>query len=124
QLLIAPIMLLYIAAATVATHGGRYTIHDTYVLLTYVAAYVIVRYALSALYLIERPNVPLRDKCKLFLFGTPAAVLLNVFLLTPTRYVALAKLFDNRWQTRELSAAQLAALSQSDHLPQTSRAVA
>lgn len=124
QLLIAPMMIIYIAAATVAAHGGRYTGHETYVLIAYIAAYVIVRYALSALYLIERPNVSLYDKWKLFLFGTPAAVLLNIFLLTPTRYVALAKLFDNRWHTRELSAAQLAALSQSDHLPQTTRAVA
>jgi hypothetical protein len=28
-------------------------------------------------------------------------------VLVPTRYVALGKLFDNRWQTRELSAAQI-----------------
>jgi cellulose synthase/poly-beta-1,6-N-acetylglucosamine synthase-like glycosyltransferase len=124
QLVVTPMMVFYIVASTVASHAGRYTMHDTYVLLSYVAAYVIVRYALSALYLIERPNISLRDKCKLFLFGTPAAVLLNVFLLTPTRYVALAKLFDNRWQTRELSPSQLAALSHSDHLPQTTEAVA
>jgi cellulose synthase/poly-beta-1,6-N-acetylglucosamine synthase-like glycosyltransferase len=124
QLVVTPMMVFYIVASTVASHAGRYTMHDTYVLLSYVAAYVIVRYALSALYLIERPNISLRDKCKLFLFGTPAAVLLNVFLLTPTRYVALAKLFDNRWQTRELSASQLAAFSQSDRSPQTTEAVA
>ena len=124
QLLVAPVMVFYIVASTVATHAGRYTTHDTYILLAYVAAYVVVRYALSALYLMERPNVSLRDKCKLFLFGTPAAVMLNVGLLTPTRYVALAKLFDNRWQTRELSAGQLAALSKSDHLAPASEAVA
>jgi cellulose synthase/poly-beta-1,6-N-acetylglucosamine synthase-like glycosyltransferase len=124
QLLVAPMVVFYIVASTVTTGAGRYTTHDTYVLLAYVGAYVIVRYALSALYLIERPNVPLRDKCKLFVFGTPAAVLLNVFLLTPTRYVALAKLFDNRWQTRELSASQLAALARSNHLPQATQAVA
>jgi hyaluronan synthase len=123
QLLVAPMMLFYIVASTVASRVGRYTTHDTYVLLAYVAAYVVVRYALSALYLIERPNVSLRHKWKLFLFGTPAAVLLNVGLLTPTRYVALAKLFDNRWQTRELSAGQLAALSQSNRLSPASEAV-
>jgi hyaluronan synthase len=124
QLVISPMMVFYIVGSTLATRAGRYTTHDTYVLLAYVAAYVIVRYALSALYLIERPNVSLRDKCKLFLLGTPAAVLLNVFLLTPTRYIALGKLFDNRWQTRELSPSQLAALSHSDHRPQTTEAVA
>jgi len=124
QLVVAPTMLLYIVAATLLTGAGRYTTHGHYVLLSYLAAYVFVRYALSALYLMGRPNVPFRGKCKLFLLGTPAAVLLNMFVLTPTRYIALAKLFDNRWQTRELSPAQLAALPQSDHSANSAQAVA
>lgn len=123
QLLVAPMMVLYIGGSILATHGGRYTNHGNYVLLAYFAAYVIVRYALSALYLMGRPNVPLRQKCTLFFLGTPAAVLLNVFLLTPTRYIALAKLFDNRWQSRELSPAQLAELSRSEHPPQAAHAI-
>jgi hyaluronan synthase len=49
----------------------------------------------------------------LFLLGTPAAIVLNAVLLVPTRYVALAKLFDNRWQTRELSAAQVSRFRQA-----------
>ena len=44
---------------------------------------------------------------------------MNLFLLTPTRYIALAKLFDNRWQTRELSAAQIAQLSHGASLDVT-----
>jgi hypothetical protein len=77
------------------------------ILLVYLGAYVVVRYGLSALYLIGRSNVSARRKVVLFLLGTPAAIVLNIILLVPTRYVALGKLFDNRWQTRELSATQI-----------------
>lgn len=107
QLVVTPMMLTYIALQTLSSTGERYESHLS-VLLIYVGAYVVVRYALSALYLVGRPNVTRRAKVVLFLLGTPAAILLNVVLLVPTRYVALFKLFDNRWQTRELSADQLA----------------
>jgi cellulose synthase/poly-beta-1,6-N-acetylglucosamine synthase-like glycosyltransferase len=112
QLLLTPIMLAYILLSTLASHGGRYHAHGA-ILLVYVAAYVAVRYALAALYLIGRPNVSRRHKLRLFLLGTPAAIVLNALLLVPTRYVALAKLFDNRWQTRELSAAQITQFRQA-----------
>jgi cellulose synthase/poly-beta-1,6-N-acetylglucosamine synthase-like glycosyltransferase len=111
QLLVTPIMVAYIVLATVDSHGGRY--HDGQVLLVYLGAYVVVRYGLAALYLIGRPGVPLRRKLVLFLVGTPAAIVLNVLLLVPTRYVALGKLFDNRWQTRELSPARLSELREA-----------
>jgi cellulose synthase/poly-beta-1,6-N-acetylglucosamine synthase-like glycosyltransferase len=112
QLFLTPIMLAYIAASTLSSHGARYHGHGA-VLLVYVAAYVVVRYALAALYLIGRPNVSRRHKWRLFLLGTPAAIVLNAVLLVPTRYVALTKLFDNRWQTRELSPAQIIKFQQS-----------
>lgn len=108
QLLITPLMTLYIVLATALSFGRRYEGHWL-VLLTYAGAYVVVRYSLAALYLMGRPRVSLRDKLALFFIGTPAAVLLNIILLLPTRYVALGKLFDNRWQTRELSPDQIAA---------------
>jgi cellulose synthase/poly-beta-1,6-N-acetylglucosamine synthase-like glycosyltransferase len=107
QLMIAPTMIAYIMISTVASGGGRYQSHGSFLLL-YLGAYAVVRFGLSALYLIGRPNVALGRKLVLFALGTPAAILLNVILLVPTRYVALGKLFDNRWQTRELSAAQIA----------------
>jgi hyaluronan synthase len=112
QLLVTPFMVGYILLSTLSSHGGRYQSHGQ-VLLIYLGAYVIVRYGLSALYLIGRPNVSLRRKLRLFFLGTPAAIVLNVILLVPTRYVALGKLFDNRWQTRELSAAQITRLRQA-----------
>jgi cellulose synthase/poly-beta-1,6-N-acetylglucosamine synthase-like glycosyltransferase len=123
QLLVAPMMVFYILAATIATSGARYVDGGSFALAAYLFAYVVVRFALSALYLMGRPNVSTAMKWKLFFLGTPAAVILNAFLLTPTRYVALAKLFDNRWQTRELSVAQLAELSRLDQA-ETAHAVA
>jgi len=111
QLVITPMLLIYIAYETAMSAGHRYQ-HTAYILPIYVGAYVFSRYALSALYLVGRPNVPTRAKWKLFWLGTPMATFLNVVLLTPTRYYALSKLFDNRWQTRELSAADLAVLAE------------
>jgi hyaluronan synthase len=109
QLLITPLMTLYIVGATCLSFGTRYA-HHWYVLLTYVVAYVVVRYGLSALYLIDRPGVSPARKLVLWILGTPAAILLNVILLLPTRYIALGKLFDNRWQTRDVPADSVARL--------------
>jgi cellulose synthase/poly-beta-1,6-N-acetylglucosamine synthase-like glycosyltransferase len=103
QLLVTPLMTLYIIGATSLSVGGRYA-HHWDVLVVYFVAYLTVRYALSALYLIGRPRVSVARKLVLWSLGTPAAILLNVILLMPTRYVALGKLFDNRWQTREVPA--------------------
>jgi cellulose synthase/poly-beta-1,6-N-acetylglucosamine synthase-like glycosyltransferase len=105
QLLVTPLMTIYIVMAT-ALSLGRYA-HHWDVLLMYAGAYVVVRYGLSALYLINRPRTSLGRKLFLWTVGTPAAVLLNIILLIPTRYIALGKLFDNRWQTRELSSEEL-----------------
>lgn len=101
QLIITPVILTYIAVTTIGTLGGRYDGHG-WVLTLYVFAYVVVRYAVSALYLIGRPHMTVRQKFSSWFFGTPGAVILNAILLIPTRYVALFKLFDNRWQTREV----------------------
>jgi hyaluronan synthase len=100
QLLIAPLITGAALWGTI-TDAGRYTRHFTG-LAMYVGAYVIVRSGLSALYLVGRPNMSTHQKWISFLIGTPAAVLLNLFWLTPIRYWALFKLMDNRWRTREV----------------------
>jgi hyaluronan synthase len=105
QLIITPIIMGYIVFATAATLGGRYEGHAL-ALFVYVFAYVVVRYAVSALYLIGRPHISTKDKFMAWLIGTPGAVYLNAILLIPTRYIALFKLFDNRWQTREAPSSQ------------------
>jgi hyaluronan synthase len=104
QLVIAPSIMLWAVAGIVVgmvSGHGRYSDGKGLIALSvYVGAYVIVRWGLSGLYLIGRPGMPWRQKWVSFLIGTPAAILLNLLLLTPTRYWALCKLFDNRWQTR------------------------
>jgi hyaluronan synthase len=106
QLLVTPIMTGYIVGSTMLSHGARFQ-SGRWMMLVYLGAYAVVRFGLTALYLIGRPNMSVRRKLVLFLIGTPAAIVLNLILLVPTRYVALTKLFDNRWQTRDLSPAQI-----------------
>jgi hypothetical protein len=108
QLILTPALLLWAAAGIVV---GEVTGHQRYAggrgllaLGVYAAAYVIVRWGLSALYLVGRPGMPAGEKWISFLAGTPLAILLNLGLLTPTRYIALFKLRDNRWQTRTSTA--------------------
>jgi len=101
QLLITPMLVAYIGVEIVASAGSRYSSHWG-ILILYAVAYLVVRYGVSALYLVNRPNISEGEKFFLWLVGTPAAVFLNIILLIPTRYIALGKLFDNRWQTREL----------------------
>jgi hyaluronan synthase len=109
QLVIAPAITLWalggIVAGMVSGHARYSGARGWLALGVYLGAYIVVRWGLSGLYLVGRPGMPARQKWRSFLIGTPAAILLNLFLLTPTRYVALFKLFDNRWQTRTSNAA-------------------
>jgi hyaluronan synthase len=81
---------------------GTYLVGTT-MLAVVLAAYLIVRFGLSALYLVGRPNLSLYEKLRCLFIGTPAAVALNLMLLSPTRYYALTRLADNRWQTRTIA---------------------
>jgi hyaluronan synthase len=102
QLAISPVLLLYTIGNIAYAVSSSDTHRVSELFYVYLAVYLFVRYALCALYLIGRPNVSIRGKLALFLVGTPAAILLNVVFLTPIRYWALFKIFDNRWQTREV----------------------
>lgn len=75
--------------------------------IAFLGAYIAVRYALSALYLAGRPGMSRKQKLISLMVGTPAAVFLNLFLLMPTRYYALTRLNDNRWQTRQVNIGDL-----------------
>ncbi|WP_203231113.1 glycosyltransferase family 2 protein [Nocardioides caldifontis] len=108
QLVVTPLMLIWILLALVTSHGDRYSGH-LWVLGLYVAAYFSVRMGTSALYLMGRPGVSLRQKVRLWALGTHLATVLNFFWLMPIRYVALFKLFDNRWQTRVVAAPAMPA---------------
>lgn len=70
--------------------------------LAFVAAFCVVRLALSVLYLTGRPGMSRRQKMVSLLVGTPAAVVLNLLVLMPSRYYALARLQDRGWHTRQV----------------------
>ena len=100
ELVITPSVLLWAVASWVI--GFRLRLSHPEAALAFIGAYAVVRLALSMLYLAGRPGMPKRQKGLSLLIGTPAAVLLNLLLLMPTRYYALARLHDNRWQTRRV----------------------
>jgi cellulose synthase/poly-beta-1,6-N-acetylglucosamine synthase-like glycosyltransferase len=100
QLVVTPFLLIYAAAVGTSIWVGQGDASSATVWL-YGIDYLVIRYVLAALYLIGRPDMPTRDKWVSFFVGTPGAIMLNVLLLSPTRYWALARLFDNRWQTRQ-----------------------
>jgi cellulose synthase/poly-beta-1,6-N-acetylglucosamine synthase-like glycosyltransferase len=102
QLIATPAMLCWIVAATIFNHTQGHD-RSMSVTLIYIASYLVVRYCTAALYLVGRSNLTRRQKLGQWLLGTPASVWLNLVLLMPTRYYALFKLFDNRWQTREVA---------------------
>lgn len=98
QLLITPLFVFWLYA-DYALHGpGARPVTDS--IWLYIGCYVAVRGGVAALYLIGRPNTSLRDKLIALVVGTPLSVILNTFMLTPTKYYALLKLRDNRWRSR------------------------
>jgi cellulose synthase/poly-beta-1,6-N-acetylglucosamine synthase-like glycosyltransferase len=104
QLVVTPLMMLWIAVMMSLSLAGVSGFHRSYyVLLVYAVGYLVVRYGAAALYLMDKPNSSRRQKLVSWLVGTPASVWLNIVLLMPTRYYALAKLKDNRWRTREIA---------------------
>lgn len=120
QLIVAPVITVWalsgIVIGAVTGHARYDGTRGALALGVYLGAYVVVRWALSALYLIGRPGMSTRQKWMSLLIGTPAAIMLNVFVLTPIRYWALAKLLDNRWQTRG-STAEPVNFHSDDHDP-------
>ena len=100
ELAIAPLVLGWAAVALVV--GFRLRLTHPAQTLAFLGAYAVVRMALSVLYLAGRPGMSLRQKTLSLFVGTPAAVILNLLILMPTRFYALVRLQDRRWQTREV----------------------
>jgi hyaluronan synthase len=99
QLLVTPMMLGWIFLLFLQNgFNGR----SVGVTLFYLINYLVVRYSTATLYLVGRPGLTRQQKFTSLLIGTPGSVLLNLILLMPTRYYALARLHDNRWRTREV----------------------
>jgi hyaluronan synthase len=100
ELVITPLVLLWAVASWAISFRMRLTHPEA--ALAFVGAYAVVRFALSTLYLSGRPRMSKRQKMLSLMVGTVAAVVLNLLLLMPTRYYALARLHDNRWRTRQV----------------------
>jgi hyaluronan synthase len=102
ELVLTPIVLFWAVASWII--GVQLRLSHPAAALVFIGAYFTIRIALSVLYLAGRPGMSKRQKTLSLLLGTPAAILLNLLLLMPTRYYALARLHDNRWQTRQVKA--------------------
>ena len=98
QLTIAPLTVVYIVFTSLyqVAHAG---FHPRTMLL-YLLVYMVVRYGMTALYMVERPGMRLHEKFLTWVFLTPLEAVYNLVFLNPTKYIALVKLGDHRWGTR------------------------
>ena len=102
QLLAAPAILVWGIVALSLDYRAQLA-HPATALL-FAVAYLFVKYAVAALYLAGRQNMPTRQKLLSLFFATPVAMLLSLFMLMPLRFYALARLRDTRWHTRQVKA--------------------
>ena len=100
ELIITPIVLLWTVVAW--SVGFQLRLDHPGAMLAFLGAFVVVRITQSVLYLAGRPGMSMRQKTLSLLIGTPVAAVLSLTLLMPTRYYALTRLRDNRWQTRQI----------------------
>ena len=98
QLAIAPLTIAYIVFTSLyaVAHDG-FHVHT---LLLYLTVYMVVRYGMTALYMVERPYMRPHERLLTWLFVTPLEAVYNLLLLNPTKYIALVKLRDHHWGTR------------------------
>jgi hyaluronan synthase len=98
QLAIAPLTIAYIVFTSLyAVAHADFHVHT---LLLYLTVYMVVRYGMTALYMVERPHIRPYERLLTWLFVTPLEAVYNLVLLNPTKYIALVKLRDHHWGTR------------------------
>jgi glycosyltransferase involved in cell wall biosynthesis len=107
QLVIAPITIGF-ALVSIALNAWRGQVHWEAISL-YAAIYLLSRYAQVALYMVERPGMPVGKKLWSLLVLTPVEAAYNLLFLNPTKYLALLKLRDHGWGTRGNAHAALPA---------------
>jgi peptidoglycan/xylan/chitin deacetylase (PgdA/CDA1 family)/cellulose synthase/poly-beta-1,6-N-acetylglucosamine synthase-like glycosyltransferase len=98
QLAIAPLTIGYIFLTSL--YAVAHADFHPSTLLLYVAVYLVVRYAMTALYMVERPGMRLPERFLTWLLITPLEAIYNLIFLNPTKYIALVKLHDHHWGTR------------------------
>jgi len=98
QLAIAPLTIIYIFLTSLYAVAHADFHLDT--LLLFVTVYLVVRYGMTALYMVERPGMRLHERLLTWFLITPLEAIYNLVFLNPTKYIALVKLRDHHWGTR------------------------
>ena len=98
QLAIAPLTITYIFLSSL--YAVAHANFHARTLLLYVTVYLVVRYAMTALYMVERPGMKVHQKFLTWFFVTPLEAIYNLVFLNATKYIALVKLRDHHWGTR------------------------
>lgn len=92
--MLAGSLIVGYAAAALATGPGPGLLTTLYATL-----YLLVRYAMTGLYLVDRPRTSGPDRFWTWLLLTPAEAVLNLLFVVPVRYIALLRLCRNRSTT-------------------------
>jgi hyaluronan synthase len=98
QLVIAPLTIGYVLFTSLYAVA-----HDDFhprSLMLYLGVYLVVRYGMTALYMVERPDMRPYERLLTWFFVTPLESIYNLVFLNPTKYIALVKLRDHHWGTR------------------------
>jgi peptidoglycan/xylan/chitin deacetylase (PgdA/CDA1 family)/glycosyltransferase involved in cell wall biosynthesis len=98
QLAIAPLTIAYIFGYSL--YAVAHADFHPRTLLLYLGVYFVVRYSMTALYMVERPGLRLGQRWLAWLLLTPLEAVYNLVFLNPTKYIALVKLQDHHWGTR------------------------
>ena len=96
QLIIGPLMIGY-ALIAVIVGASRGTVSWPSIVI-YAVLYLLVRYATTGLYLVERPETSRRGKLWAWLLLTPAEAACNLLFVVPVKYTALLRLGWRAWR--------------------------
>jgi hyaluronan synthase len=102
QLAIAPLTISYVVFTSL--YAVAHDDFHPHSLLLYLATYFVVRYGMTALYMVERPGMQRGERLLTWFFVTPLEAIYNLVFLNPTKYIALVKLRDHHWGTRGAAA--------------------
>lgn len=96
QLVVGPLATGY-ALIAIAVGASRGTLPLPTIVL-WAALYLLVRYATTGLYLVERPETSRRGKLWTWFLLTPAEAAWNLLFVAPIKYAALLRLGWRGWQ--------------------------
>jgi hyaluronan synthase len=95
QWLLLPMLVVYMLVSLATSHGT----HLRQLGLA-LAAYMVVRYAETGMYLIDRPGMPWFTRLWTWLLLTPAEMAVKAGVIYPAKYYSAFKLRDRGWVSR------------------------